>query len=45
VADLIPQMQRRLPWRDMLAQVAWIAAGLGLVLAATGLLHGGHAHG
>jgi zinc and cadmium transporter len=45
VADLIPQMQRRLPWRYMLAQVAWIAAGLGLVLAATGLLHGGHAHG
>lgn len=42
VADLIPQMQRRLPWREMLAQVAWIGAGLVLVLAATGLMHGAH---
>lgn len=39
VADLIPQMQRRLPVREMLAQVAWIAAGLGVVLLAMELLH------
>ena len=30
VADLLPQLQRRLPLRDTLAQVAWIAGGLGL---------------
>ena len=39
VADLLPQLQRRLPWRDTLAQVAWIAAGLGLVLLAMRLVH------
>ncbi|MDM4767236.1 ZIP family metal transporter [Pelomonas sp. SE-A7] len=31
VADLIPQLQRRLPWRDTAAQLAWLAAGLALV--------------
>jgi zinc and cadmium transporter len=30
VADLLPQLQRRLPLRDTLAQVAWISSGLGL---------------
>ena len=39
VADLIPQMQRHLPWREILAQVAWIGAGLLLVLSATRLMH------
>ncbi len=39
VADLMPQLQRRLPWRDTAAQVAWIAIGLGVVTAARGLLH------
>ena len=34
VADLLPQLQQRLTWRETLAQVAWLAAGLGLVLAA-----------
>jgi zinc and cadmium transporter len=38
VADLIPQMQRHLPWRDIVSQVAWIGAGLMLVLAATRLM-------
>ncbi len=42
VADLLPQLQRRLPWRDNLAQLAWIGGGLGLVLAVKGLQHGGH---
>ncbi|HEV8690987.1 MAG TPA: ZIP family metal transporter [Ideonella sp.] len=40
VADLIPQMQRHLPWREILAQVAWIGAGLALILVATSLMHG-----
>lgn len=39
VADLLPQLQRRLPARDTLAQIAWIVAGLGVVLAARQLLH------
>ncbi len=38
VADLLPQLQRQLPWRDTLAQVVWIAGGLALVLGA-GALH------
>jgi zinc and cadmium transporter len=39
VADLLPQLQRSLPWRDTLAQVSWIAAGLGLVFS-IGRLYG-----
>ena len=38
VADLLPQLQQRLSWRDTLAQVAWLAGGLGLVLLARGML-------
>ena len=41
VADLLPQLQRRLPWRETAAQVVWIAVGLGVVLAARASLHGG----
>jgi len=33
VADLLPQLQRRLPLRDTLAQIAWIACGLLLAFA------------
>lgn len=44
VADLIPQMQRRLPWRELLAQVAWIALGVLVVVAGRALMQGGHAH-
>jgi zinc and cadmium transporter len=46
VADLLPQLQQRLAWRATLVQVLWLAAGLGVVLAASALLHagGGHAH-
>ena len=33
VADLLPQLQRRLPLRETLAQIAWIACGLGLAFA------------
>jgi zinc and cadmium transporter len=40
VADLIPQMQRRLPMRETLQQLTWISLGLGLtVLAAFGHSH------
>ena len=40
VADLLPQLQQRLGWRETLAQIAWLAAGLALVLAAMAGLHG-----
>ena len=43
VADLLPQLQRRLSWHQTLAQVVWLGAGLGLVLLARGLLDS-HAH-
>ncbi|MFT7721821.1 MAG: ZIP family metal transporter [Roseateles sp.] len=45
VADLLPQLQQRLAWRETLAQVAWLAVGLGVALAVATLLHDhGHAH-
>jgi zinc and cadmium transporter len=39
VADLIPQMQHRLSLKDTLAQLAWLAGGLAIVVLATTLLH------
>lgn len=39
VADLLPQLQQRLSMRETLAQVAWLGAGLALVLLATAGLH------
>ena len=39
VADLLPQLQRRLPLRQTLAQIAWITAGLGLAWAMQALNH------
>ena len=39
VADLLPQLQRRLPARETLAQIGWIIAGLAIVLIARELLH------
>ena len=44
VADLLPQLQQRLAWRETLSQVLWLAAGLGLVMVARVLLEGSHAH-
>ena len=38
VADLLPQLQRRLPLSQTLAQVGWIGAGLLLVVAVKGAL-------
>ncbi len=43
VADLLPQLQQRLAWRDTLSQVLWLGGGLGLVVLARGLLEA-HAH-
>ena len=37
VADLLPQLQRRLPLRQTLAQIGWIGAGLALVVAVKAL--------
>jgi zinc and cadmium transporter len=31
VADLIPQLQERLSWRETVAQIFWLAAGLGMI--------------
>jgi zinc and cadmium transporter len=41
VADLIPQLQRRISARETLSQLGWLAAGLGLILVITS---GGHGH-
>jgi zinc and cadmium transporter len=39
VADLMPQLQRRLSWRDTASQLGWLAAGLGVVVAAAQMAH------
>ena len=39
VADLLPQLQRRLPLRSTLAQLGWIAAGLLLVTLVKSFQH------
>lgn len=41
VADLIPQLQRRLSFKETAVQIAWLAAGL---LAITLVAGGGHGH-
>src|SRR5436190_12217908 len=38
VADLIPQLQHRLSLKDTVAQLAWLAGGLAIVVAATSSL-------
>jgi zinc and cadmium transporter len=40
LADLIPQLQKRLSLRETVAQVAWLAAGMGLVMLVGALVHG-----
>jgi zinc and cadmium transporter len=40
VADLIPQLQKRLDWRDTTLQLGWMAAGIGLIAAISGVAHG-----
>jgi zinc and cadmium transporter len=39
LADLIPQLQKRLSARDTAAQVAWLLVGLGLVTLVSSLAH------
>jgi zinc and cadmium transporter len=39
VADLLPQLQRRLPLGETAAQLGWIGAGLAVVVAARHFLH------
>ena len=40
VADLIPQLQHRLGLKETAAQLAWLGAGLGIVVLAVSQLHG-----
>ncbi len=40
LADLIPQLQRRLSARETAAQIAWLGVGIGLVTMISGLAHG-----
>lgn len=39
LADLIPQLQRRLGARETLAQIAWLLVGIGLVTVVSSLAH------
>lgn len=39
LADLIPQLQKRLGARETLAQIAWLMLGIGLVMLVSGLAH------
>lgn len=42
LADLIPQLQKRLSLRQTVAQVLWLGAGIALVTLVSGLAHSGH---
>ena len=42
LADLIPQLQKRLTARETAAQIAWLLAGIVLVTQVSGLAHAGH---
>ncbi|ADU35906.1 ZIP family metal transporter [Variovorax paradoxus] len=44
LADLIPQLQKRLPARQTAAQVLWLVAGIVLVTLVSRLAHGEHGH-
>jgi zinc and cadmium transporter len=39
LADLIPQLQRRLTLRETLAQIGWLLAGIVLVTLASSMAH------
>ena len=39
LADLIPQLQKKLGFRDTVAQVAWLLAGIALVTLVSSLAH------
>ena len=40
LADLIPQLQKRLSFKQTAAQVFWLAVGIGMVTVASGFAHG-----
>ena len=40
LADLIPQLQKRLSFRQTAAQIFWLAVGIAMVTVASGLAHG-----
>jgi len=40
LADLIPQLQRRLSARETAAQITWLLIGIGLVTLVSSLAHG-----
>ncbi|MFZ3129049.1 MAG: ZIP family metal transporter [Rhodoferax sp.] len=42
LADLIPQLQKRLALRQTIAQVVWLGLGIGLVTLVSRMAHGGH---
>lgn len=44
LADLIPQLQKRLPARQTAAQILWLVAGIALVTLVSRLAHGEHGH-
>jgi zinc and cadmium transporter len=44
LADLIPQLQKKLTLRQTGAQLFWLALGLALVSVAAHIAHSGHAH-
>jgi zinc and cadmium transporter len=40
LADLIPQLQKRLSFKQTAAQISWLAIGIAMVTLASGLAHG-----
>lgn len=42
LADLIPQLQKRLGARETALQIAWLLLGIGLVTVVSGLAHASH---
>ena len=44
LADLIPQLQKRLGARQTVVQIAWLAVGIALVLLVGSMSHHTHAH-
>jgi zinc and cadmium transporter len=40
LADLIPQLQKRLSFKQTAAQVFWLAMGIAMVTLVSGLSHG-----
>jgi zinc and cadmium transporter len=42
LADLIPQLQKRLTLRETFAQITWLVVGIGMVTLLSGMAHSGH---